>query len=174
MMMSLRKQVAFISCLLAFSSTFAGERVSLFNGKDLSGWKTASVKEKAWGVGTAVIAPEEPTELKVSTPGNELVGSGKCPNLISEREFGDCRVELEFMIPKDSNSGIKLMRIYEIQILDSYGKEAAGPGDCGAIYKERAPNVNACKKPGEWQKLLIEFKAPRFDDSGKKVADAQF
>jgi hypothetical protein len=78
------------------------------------------------------------------------------------------------MIPKNSNSGVKMMGIYEIQILDSYGKEKPDSGDCGAVYKESAPKVNACKAPGEWQKLVIDFRAPRFDSLGKKIMDAKF
>jgi hypothetical protein len=90
-------------------------------------------------------------------------------------------VELEFLLGKstegngtDSNSGIKLMNIYEVQLFDSYGKATPGKLDCGAIYSETAPKVNACKPPGEWQKLVIDFRAPRFDETGKKTANAQF
>jgi hypothetical protein len=74
----------------------------------------------------------------------------------------------------DSNSGIKMMNIYEIQIFDSYGKATLGKTDCGAVYSEIAPLVNACKKPGEWQQLVIDFRAPRFDADGKKTANARF
>jgi len=75
---------------------------------------------------------------------------------------------------EDSNSGIKLMDIYEIQIFDSYGKADPGKLDCGAIYSETAPLMNACKQPGEWQKLVIDFRAPRFDAAGNKTANAKF
>ena len=37
----------------------------------------------------------------------------------------------------------------------------------------RQYRVDACKKPGEWQKFVIDFKAPRFED-GKKVSNAVF
>jgi hypothetical protein len=162
-------------CLwLSLEMARAGEPVSLFNGKDLTGWKTAGRRAGAWQVGTAAVAADRPGKLEVRTPGTELVGTGDCPNLVSEASFGDCLLELEFMIPKNSNSGVKLMRIYEIQILDSHGKPTAGKSDCGAIYLERAPTVNACKPPGEWQTLSIEFRAPRFDADGKKVSDARF
>ncbi len=77
------------------------------------------------------------------------------------------------MIPKGSNSGIYLMGEYEVQVLDSYGKETVGPGDMGGIYVTAAPRKNACKKPGEWQKFVIEFQAPRFAE-GKKTANAKF
>ena len=72
---------------------------------------------------------------------NALVSVEKSPNLISEASFGDCRLELEFMVSKNSNSGVKMMNIYEIQIYDSFGKAKVGISDCGAIYDETAPAV---------------------------------
>src|SRR5262249_45307638 len=94
-------------------------------------------------------------------------------DLVSEKKFGDCKVELEFMVPKGSNSGIYLMGEYEVQILDSHGRKKVGPGDLGGIYATAAPKVNAAKKPGEWQNFVIEFRAPRFKE-GKKVENAKF
>jgi hypothetical protein len=76
------------------------------------------------------------------------------------------------MVPKGSNSGIYLMGEYEIQILDSFGKAKVGPGDLGGIYGSAAPLLNAAKKPGEWQKFVIEFQAPKFAD-GKKTTNAK-
>ena len=43
----------------------------------------------------------------------------------------------------------------------------------GAIFGTAAPRVNAAKKPGEWQHILIEFKAPRFE-SRKRIEPAGF
>jgi len=63
---------------------------------------------------------------------------------------------------------------YEVQVLDSFGKEKLGGGDMGAIYGAAPPRTNACKKPGEWQKYVIEFQAPAFDAAGKKTANAKF
>ena len=65
------------------------------------------------------------------------------------------------MVPKRSNSGVYVMGEYEIQVLDSYGKERVGPGDIGGIYGAAAPKKNASKKPGEWQKFVIDFQAPQ-------------
>jgi hypothetical protein len=155
--------------------------VSLFNGKDLSGWKTVGKETNIWTFGKAGWNTNEPAKIMVSGPGEELINTNKTVNLSSEAVFGDCVVEVEFMVGKstpgnstDSNSGVKLENIYEVQIFDSYGKEKPGKLDCGAIYSETPPLVNACKKPGEWQKLVIEFHAPRFDADGKKTANAKF
>jgi len=95
-------------------------------------------------------------------------------NIYSTAQFGDCRIELEVMVPKGSNSGIYVHGEYEIQVLDSFGKEQLGNGDMGAIYGAAPPRVNACKPPGHWQKYVIEFQAPRFNTQGKKVANARF
>ena len=64
---------------------------------------------------------------------------------------------------------------YEVQILDSFGKpdDQLKPGDMGGIYTFAAPKKNATKKPGEWQKFVIEFQAPKFEGD-KKVANAKF
>jgi hypothetical protein len=79
------------------------------------------------------------------------------------------------MVPKGSNSGVYLMGEYEVQILDSYGKpdDKLTQGDLGALYSAAAPKKNAAKKPGEWQKFVIDFQAPRFDGK-KKIGNARF
>jgi 3-keto-disaccharide hydrolase len=156
--------------------------VLLFNGKDLAGWKAVGGKGPAqWVVGRAAMDPTHPSKLKVVGPGDELINTNDTVNLSSESSYGDCILELEFLVGKstpdssvDSNSGIKMMNIYEIQIFDSYEKSNPGKVDCGAIYNETPPLVNACKPAGEWQKLTIHFHAPRFDESGKKTANAKF
>jgi hypothetical protein len=98
------------------------------------------------------------------------------PNLgyiITERNFGDCRLHLEFRtpyLPKErdqgrANSGVFLQHYFEVQILDSYGL----PGywnDCGAIYQISAPYVNLCLPPLQWQAFDIDFRAARYDDAG--------
>jgi hypothetical protein len=61
-------------------------------------------------------------------------------------------------------------------VLDSFGKKSPGKGDLGGIYnvKEPAADGYAPKAPGEWQTLEITFRAARFDDAGKKTANARF
>ncbi len=56
---------------------------------------------------------------------------------------------------------------YEVQILNSFGKEKVTREDAGALYGFAAPLANACRKPGEWQVLDIRYRAPRRDDAGK-------
>jgi hypothetical protein len=163
---------AFVSAAVAESGP---KSVALFNGKDLTGWRMLGGKgAKQWTVGKASLAPANLSKLAVGEPGSELISPESGANLASEEAFGDCVVELEFMISEGSNSGVKMMSIYEIQILDSAAKAKVDSGDCGAVYKESAPKMNACKKAGEWQQLLIDFRAPRFDGAGKKISNAKF
>jgi hypothetical protein len=63
--------------------------------------------------------------------------------------------------------------VVSVQVLDSFGKEKVGQGDMGGIYAAAAPKLNASKAPGEWQKFVIDFQAPRFDGK-KKTANALF
>lgn len=173
--------LAIVACDMIANGAGGSETISLLNGKDLTGWKTVGRGTNEWTVGKAALNPQNPAKLMVIGPGDELISTNRTVNLSSEAVFGDCLVELEFLVGTatpgngtDSNSGVKMMNIYEIQIFDSSGKATLGKQDCGAIYSETAPLVNACKKPGEWQALLIDFRAPRFDETGKKTANARF
>jgi hypothetical protein len=168
-----------VGCLASLAlAALAADRPAafpLFNGKDLSGWKTlGGTGESQWQVGRVVLDAADPKKLQLAGTGAELISLTTGRNLATEASFGDCLLELEFMMAKDSNSGVKMMSIYEIQLLDTFGKPGVGKGDCGAVYLESAPKVNACKAPCEWQSLVIDFRAPRFDESGKKTANAKF
>lgn len=115
--------------------------------------------------------------------------TGKTNNLVSVDQFGDLEVMLDFNVPTGSNSGIKLMGLYEIQIFDSYGvaKEKFNASGMGGIYpraellpryhhidKGYPATLNASAKPGTWQTMHILFRAPKFDAKGKKTESAKF
>lgn len=169
--------VAAAAVVLAAGVGLAAEVVEPL-GKTLDGWELKGNPEKShWTIGIAKMDPDNPREL-IAEPATgderELVNAkGHGLDIATEQEFGDCTIDLELMVPQGSNSGIYVMGQYEIQVLDSFGKEKVGPGDLGGIYGASAPSVNAAKAPGEWQKMVIEFKAPRFKD-GEKVENARF
>jgi len=158
-----------------------GELV-LFNGKDLSNWKTADpAKIENWKVVSSVKAdPDEPHKLVTEGTGGTadsvmyLHGAVEGGDIYTDQVFADVEVHVEFMIPKGSNSGVYLMGQYECQILDSYGKKDLGVHDCAAIYVTKPPSENACKPSGEWQTYDITFRAPRFDADGKKIENAKY
>ncbi|MFY7953345.1 MAG: 3-keto-disaccharide hydrolase [Armatimonadaceae bacterium] len=150
-----------------------------FNGKDLTGWKLKDEKKSQWKA-TAVGTDEKGTgfiekELKRDTPLQLVNVKGGGCDISTEAKFGDCTIELEFMVPKGSNSGIYVMGEYEVQVLDSFGKadDKLTEGDLGAIYSAAKPKKNLAKKPGEWQSVKIEFEAPKFDGD-KKTKNAKF
>jgi len=135
------------------------DAIILFDGKDLSKWRSA------WTGG--------PARWKVENGYMEIVpGTG---DIQTVEEFGDCQLHIEWMIPEDvkgsgqgrGNSGIFLMGRYEIQVLDSYENQTYADGMAAAIYGQYPPLVNACRKPGEWQTYDIVWIAPRFE--GEKL-----
>lgn len=109
--------------------------------------------------------------------GSMQVGRG---NNLTVREFGDCRLHVEFMIPYEpnrrgqgrGNSGVYLQNRYEVQVLDSFGLRP-GKGDCGAIYGIAPPRVNASLPPLQWQTYDIVFRAPRIGPKGQLLEPAK-
>ena len=83
---------------------------------------------------------------------------------MTEKRFGNFQLHLEFNVPYmpkargqgRGNSGVYLGGIYELQVLDSYGLKLQD-NDCGAIYKQIVPRVNACKPPLQWQTYDVTF-----------------
>jgi hypothetical protein len=163
---------------LTFASGAADPKpIEPFNGKNLDGWKLkGDAKKSNWKVESIIGTDPEGKNFLIRDPAAamSLVNmKGQGVDISTEEKFGDCTIEVEFMVPKGSNSGIYVMGEYEVQVFDSFGKEKLGMGDLGALYSAAAPKVNASKKPGEWQKFVIEFQAPKFEGD-KKTANAKF
>lgn len=75
-------------------------------------------------------------------------------NLVTDGAWEDFNLTLKVTVPKDGNSGIYLRGIYEVQVVDSFGKAT----DChgmGAIYGRITPRAAAKKPAGQWQPLDI-------------------
>jgi hypothetical protein len=132
--------------------------------------------QSRWRTGTATIDDKGILVFKKNEEsGPEIVNTsagGGCDKY-TIKQFADCRVEIEVLVPKGSRSGILLMGRYEILLAESFGVKDLGLTDMGAIANVAAPKVNACKKLGDWQKFVIDFQAPRFDGK-KKTANAIF
>ncbi len=152
--------------------------VTPLNGTNLEGWQTkGDIEQSTWTVGAPKLDPDNPAGLVVEPApegqGALVTPTGRGQDIFTVEKFGDCTVDLEVLVSKGSNSGIYMMGEYEVQVLDSFGREQVGPGDMGGIYGATAPAVNASKAPGEWQRFVIEFQAPRFEGD-TKVANAKF
>jgi hypothetical protein len=90
-------------------------------------------------------------------------------HIVSTLHFKDADIHVEFMLPEKgpANSGIYIHGNYEVQILNSFGKDKITQEDAGAVYGFSPPLLNACRKPGEWQVFDIRYRAPRRDEAGK-------
>jgi 3-keto-disaccharide hydrolase len=138
------------------------DAIVLFDGKDLSQWTSGGRDGKM----------HEP-QWKVENGYVEIVPHSGA--LITKEKFGDCQLHLEWMIPKGvegagqgrGNSGVELMRRYEIQVLESYENLTYADGQAAALYGQWPPLVNASRPQGEWNVYDIFFETPRFD--GDKV-----
>jgi len=167
--------------VLGSTGLLLGAAAKPFDGKDLTGWKTRPEGNTAsqWKVGSAKPSTADPKVLTVTPGGHELInntkGHGQSLDLYTTELFGDAIITLEVMVPEKSNSGIYVMGEYEVQVLDSFGKDAnPGPGDMGAIYGAQPPTKPKYRKPGQWSKYEIRWQAPKFDATGKKIANGKF
>lgn len=140
------------------------DAVVLFDGKDLSKWTDAKGQPARWKVenGYMEVVPE--------------TGS-----IRTVQGFGDCQLHVEWMAPSPAkgegqdrgNSGVFLMDLYEVQVLDCYNNKTYADGQTAAIYGQYPPLVNACRPPGEWQTYDIVFHRPRFGKDGQVLAPAR-
>lgn len=124
-----------------------GEPITLFNGKDLTGWTLKEPKlTSGWKVidGTLVNDP-------VQTEGSPHISYG---NLKTEKEFEDFNLKIDVNVPAGNNSGVYLRGMYEIQVVDSYKKEL-NPHNMGAVYSRITPTSAAERPAGEWQTMDI-------------------
>lgn len=149
--------------------------VSLFNGKDLDGWKITDVRggiePNAWVVEDGILTRKAKGYL------------------VSNAQFGDFILDLEFKVGPKTNSGVFLRydptyagpgKIYwwngllEVQIFDSFGKKETDKHDCGALYDMLAPKPNTMRAPGQWNRMTITAKGSRIEImlNGTTVVDA--
>lgn len=141
--------------------------IVLFDGKHLDAW--AKKAGKAW------LTADGPARWKLVEGGAVEIVPGS-DSLISQRKFGDCLVHVEFRtLGAPTNSGVYLQARYEVNINETYGRTDGTPsgGLDNCTPKGAAPKVRASRPPLVWQTLDIEFRAPRFDAAGAKVAAAR-
>jgi sugar phosphate isomerase/epimerase len=164
----------------------SSEKINLM-GDDFSAWRPDTGQ---WQIVGDVFKKPDNEKLLDSKQGKGIVvngPTGRTSHLLSKAEFGDVTAHIEFMVPRESNSGVYFMGRYEIQVLDSWQKESDYAGnECGGIYQRwddnrtpqgyegHSPRVNVSKPPGEWQTFDVVFRAPRFDSEGRKISNARF
>lgn len=140
------------------------DAIVLLDGRSVSSWKSSDSGAVRWRLLDGAM------EVTPGTGGIETV-----------RGFGDVQVHVEWMSPNPphgegqdrGNSGVFLMRQYEVQVLDSYHNDTYADGQAGSIYGQYPPLVNPIRPPGEWQSYDIIFRRPHFDHEGKVTQRAR-
>jgi hypothetical protein len=134
------------------------DAIVLFDGKDLSAWKSSRTGGEAdWKVHNGIFTVDK--------------SKG---DIETKEHFGSFQLHIEWCVPKNitgtsqgrGNSGVFLQGMYEIQILDNYQNETYANGQAGSIYKQIIPLANAMRKPGEWNVYDIIYNAPVFNEDG--------
>jgi len=146
------------------AGTPPADAVVLFDGTDMTNWRAMDGGPSRWIVRDGYM--------------ESVRGAGYVRTL---QGFGDCQLHVEFVTPTPphgksqgrGNSGVFLMGTYEVQVLDSYENITYADGQCSAVYGQYPPQVNVCRKPGEWQTYDIIFKAPRFNEKGELMKPAR-
>ena len=140
---------------------------SLFNGKDLTGWRPAEAdKIMGWSVKDGLLVN--------TTPKTDFSATGAYANLRTEAVFEDFWLHIEFRIGAARNSGVYLRGMYEAQVVDRDSRMQGKQG-VGAIFGSIAPSKNAGKPGGEWQSydLTLVDRHVTVVLNGEKVIDNQ-
>ncbi|WP_284747888.1 family 16 glycoside hydrolase [Amycolatopsis sp. RTGN1] len=141
----------------------AATRIPLFTGTDLNAWELRSGGAAPWPVA-----------------GGSMESLGG--DIRTRQKFGDFKLHVEWYEPNypsnvtgqaRGNSGVYLQDRYEVQVLDSFGDTSLANDEAGAIYTQKAPDVNAATAPLTWQTYDVTFRAARFDSAGTKTDNAR-
>jgi len=137
------------------------DAIVLFDGTDTTQWETSKGEPSPWKCENGVMVT---TKIDIQT----------------KQKFGDIQLHVEYAEPTPptgssqgrGNSGIFLMGLFEIQVLDNYNNPTYPDGQAGSVYSQTPPMANACRPPGEWQTYDIGFTTPRLDPQGKVITPA--
>ena len=140
--------------------------IVLFDGTSLEAWEHTRV------------SPDRSPKWKLVDGAMEVVR--RTSSIVTKQKFTDFQLHVEFRSPfmptareqQRGNSGVYLQGRYEVQVLDSYGRERRD-NYWGGIYQVAVPSVNMCAPPGQWQTYDMTFRAPRFDKGGEKTENAR-
>jgi hypothetical protein len=147
---------------------------SLFNGKDLEGWK-ATGKKEVWGAD--------------KDAGVIFVAGGGGGYLMTEKEYGDFEMRFEYKMPKNANSGVALRAPLtgdpayvgmEIQLIDDENWEKvrksklADYQHTGSIYDVQPAKEAKNKKIGDWNTVRIVCRGRKvtIEQNGQELVNA--
>lgn len=127
-----------------------------------------------WESDTKPGEPAAPSKWIVSNGAMECVP--KSGYIRTKAQFADCQLHVEWAAPENvkgdsqnrGNSGIFLMGLAEVQVLDNYNNPTYADGFAASVYGINPPFANALRPPGEFQVYDIVFRRPVHKD-GKLV-----
>ncbi|MDF1742415.1 MAG: DUF1080 domain-containing protein [Gimesia sp.] len=131
--------------------------ITLFNGKDLTGWTVAG-DLKWWKIQNGEL---------YTTRGKTKRGPAEC--LVTNQEFADFELELEYKLSPGANSGIMIRKpartktkpiidSMEIQLLDDAlprFSKLKSIHKSGAVYGVIPPNQQVSTPAGQWHKMKV-------------------
>ena len=135
-----------------------GKPITLFNGKDLTGWHMDKPN------------PQKPWTVVDGT----LVSPGNGPEIINDQKFNDFKLHIEFNCAANSNSGVYLRGRYEVQVETNSIQEPPSH-HTGGVYGFIAASPEPARKPGEWQTYDITLLGRTITVvlNGKTIIDQQ-
>ncbi len=139
-----------------------GDAVILFDG-------TAASIDR-WEADTKAGAPTAPTKWIMRDGAMECVP--KSGYIRTKDQFADCQLHVEWAAPANvkgdsqgrGNSGIFLMGVLEVQVLDNYNNPTYADGFAASVYGTNPPLANVLRPPGEYQMIDIVFRRPIYRD----------
>lgn len=154
---------------------------TLFNGKDLAGWKGLMKGPAEFPAGRRNLSPEQRAELEKeaeavmkgawSVQNGELHYTGKGRSLATDKKYGDFDFYVDWKIPAHADSGIYLRGLPQVQIWDPANPEQFQHGNqkgSGGLWNNKGPGkegkdplVKADKPIGEWNTFYIRMVGDR-------------
>ena len=158
----MRTILPFFAFLMISFSAFGSKPVSLFNGKDLTGWRKS----------------------KYVVEDGMIVCKGG--NLVTEKQYSKYVFEFEFLLPFGANNGLGIhypgsgdpaYTGMELQILDNSHKRYAKLKDYqyhGSLYTLQAAKRGHLKPIGEWnlQKVTVDGPLIKVELNGTEILNA--
>ena len=147
--------------------------VTLYNGKNLTGWQT-----------TGNWIPQKDGSLLIQPRKGEKGWQRYSAYLWSKKKYKDFVLHVEYKYPPKGNSGIHF-RVgdlknpvntgIEAQVLDSFGKKKVGPHDHGGIIRTVGASKNMSRKPGQWNTMIVTCKGHhlKVQLNGEGIVDIQ-
>lgn len=153
------------------SMPFDNGFVSLFNEKDLSGWKAlvgnpiARAKMSAQELQDAQTTANEKAKGSWIVKDGLLAFTGHGDNLCTEKKYGDVELYVDWKITPEGDAGIYLRGTPQVQIWDTSRRNVGAQVGSGGLYNNtvnaRNPLVVADNKVSEWNRFHIIMKGDK-------------